>query len=380
MSLCLILLLSFPLQAFAYSYGDPTKEDIAETFNLILGKLSTASPDWEGAHEAYKVRRAEISSHFGESITVTLDQNFKMKQKDLLISNYRYVLYKNIERRLNYARKDINDYGKAKLLMGKAKGTFDVLKPYVQGKIASKVPAIDASLENALKALGNPGLFGVGEEPVMPEEFDKEAAFILNTLKPIFPYTPAKAEEKPKEKEPETSPEETETEATKETKTEVKEQPQEKKVEAPKTEEKTSEKAVASSQTSEEKKDVKSDAPPESKKEVKDTNEDKKIEEQGTSTTTVAEVKENEETTEETKEATESAEETTTEEQTEEKAEASETEKVVAEVTETASPDTEHSAMERTSKTNPMVTIIVIGTVLILGVGGLWFLRKQQII
>lgn len=141
--------LLFPNSAFAYSYGDPTKEDIAETFKTIQMKLNESPADWNGAREAYKVRRAEISSHFGESIAVTLDANFEMEQKDLLIQNYRYVLYLNLERRFSYAEKDIQDYSKAKTLLAKAKGTFDVLKPYVKGQIPDKIESLDSAFDQS---------------------------------------------------------------------------------------------------------------------------------------------------------------------------------------------------------------------------------------
>ncbi|WP_102346199.1 hypothetical protein [Bacillus sp. Marseille-P3661] len=199
----LLTLITFllPGTVQAYSYGDPTQEDVAETFKLINVKLSSSPPDWNAAYEAYKVRRAEISSHFGKSVAVTLDVNFEMKQKELVIQNYRHVLYLNLKRRFTYAEKDINDYGKVKILLGKAKGTFDVIKPYVQSKIPGEVSKLDEAFVAALDAIGNPGLFGMGEKTVQIEEFKKQTAYILTTLKPHFPYK----ESTVKQPEPETS-------------------------------------------------------------------------------------------------------------------------------------------------------------------------------
>jgi len=187
----LICVFAFPLSVFAYSYGDPNKEDLAETFSIITARLNTASPDWNGAVEAYKVRRPEISSHFGESVAVTLDVNFENKDKVSVIANYKALLVMNLERRFDYAQKDINDYAKVKLLLAKAKGTFDVLQPYVEQKIPKEITALQKAFDSALEAIGNPGLFGVGQKPIQPEELKKQTSYILETVRPLFPYKAA---------------------------------------------------------------------------------------------------------------------------------------------------------------------------------------------
>lgn len=178
-----------PSPAGAYSYGDPDKEDVAETYKLIEAEL--AENDWNAALAAYQVRRAEIESHFGKEVAMTLDANFRDKNKALVLQNYKYVLYLNLDRRFTYAEKDINDYAKAKLLLAKAKGTFDVLTPYVQSRMPDRVAEIRAHFDGALEALGNPGLFGIGKKPVDVEAYRQHTSAILTTLKPLFAYTPA---------------------------------------------------------------------------------------------------------------------------------------------------------------------------------------------
>ncbi len=163
--LCVLLLVTValyiaPSQALAYSYGDANTEDIAETFKLVEASLAGASPNWKSAEEAYKVRRPEIVSHFGESVAVTLDNNFKDKNAKLTTANFKAVLVMNLDRRFTYAIKGFDDYAQTKLLLAKAKATFDTLKPYV----GSKSDEINAAFDEALEALGNPGLFGVGQK------------------------------------------------------------------------------------------------------------------------------------------------------------------------------------------------------------------------
>src|SRR5688572_9569939 len=173
--LCVLLLVTValyiaPSQALAYSYGDANTEDIAETFKLVEASLAGASPNWKSAEEAYKVRRPEIVSHFGESVAATLDNNFKDKNAKLTTANFKAVLVMNLDRRFTYAIKGFDDYAQTKLLLAKAKATFDTLKPYV----SSRTDEINAAFDAALEALGNPGLFGVGQKAAEPDVFKEK--------------------------------------------------------------------------------------------------------------------------------------------------------------------------------------------------------------
>lgn len=187
--LCVLLLVTValhiaPSQAQAYSYGDANTEDIAETFKLVESSLAGASPNWKAAEEAYKVRRPEIVSHFGEAVGATLDNNFKNKDAKLTVANFKAVLVMNLDRRFTYAIKGFDDYAQTKLLLAKAKATFDTLKPYV----SSRTDEINAAFDAALEALGNPGLFGVGQKAAEPGVFKEKVNFIYGIVKPLFPY------------------------------------------------------------------------------------------------------------------------------------------------------------------------------------------------
>lgn len=181
--------LFLPSSVLAYSYGDANTEDVAETFKLVQTSIGNGGTDWNTADEAYKVRRAEIAAHFGEEVASTLDSNFQAKDSKAVITNFKAVLVMNLDRRFNYATQGIDDYAQAKLLLAKAKATFDTLKPY----IGSGSSDLEKAFDDALDSLGNPGLFGVGKKPVQPAVFKEKASFILGKVKPLFPYTAAKA-------------------------------------------------------------------------------------------------------------------------------------------------------------------------------------------
>lgn len=186
MSLLVVLISLFiaPAQIHAYSYGDSNEEDVAETFKLVIASLSEPTPNWKAAEEAYKVRRSELTSHFGEKVTVTLDHDFEAKDVPLTIANFKAVLVMNLERRFSNAKVVVKDYPNAKLLLAKAKATFDTLAPYISADVSESNKAFD----DALEALGNPGLFGVGKKDVQPDVFKQKVDSIYNFAKPLFVY------------------------------------------------------------------------------------------------------------------------------------------------------------------------------------------------
>ncbi|CAN7231363.1 hypothetical protein LJR153_000915 [Paenibacillus sp. LjRoot153] len=184
LTLVLAALFILPTSALAYSYGDANTEDVAETFKLVQASIGDGANDWGAAEGAYKERRAEIVAHFGEEVGATLDANFQAKDNKLVIANFKAVLVMNLDRRFTYAGQGIDDYAGAKLLLAKAKATYDTLEPY----IGSGKTEIDKSFDAALDALGNPGLFGVGKKPVQPAVFKEKVDFIFGKVKPLFPY------------------------------------------------------------------------------------------------------------------------------------------------------------------------------------------------
>ena len=181
----LAALIILPSSALAYSYGDANTEDVAETFKLVQASVGDGANDWGAAEGAYKERRAELVSHFGEGIAATLDANFQAKDSKAVIANFKAVLVMNLDRRFTYALKGLDDYAESKLLLAKAKATYDTLRALYGGGSSE----IDKAFDAALDALGNPGLFGVGKKPVQPEVFKEKVDFIYGKVKPLFPYT-----------------------------------------------------------------------------------------------------------------------------------------------------------------------------------------------
>ncbi|MBW5445930.1 hypothetical protein GE107_07640 [Cohnella sp. CFH 77786] len=184
----------FPASAGAYSYGNANTEAVAETFKLIVSKLNADSPDWTAAKAAYAETRSEIDSHFGKDVTKELDDAFAAQDKDRVLKDWKGVLVLNLDRRFTYAEQGFENYSDTKLLLAKARATYEALKPYLSGTPAEgKLTELDQAFDKALEALGNPGLLGVGKKDPNPEAFKQNIKLIYDTIAPLFPMAGAAA-------------------------------------------------------------------------------------------------------------------------------------------------------------------------------------------
>lgn len=178
-----------PSSTWAYSYGNANTEDIAEGYKNINAKLSADPADWSGAKAAYEERKSEMGQHFGEAVPKELDAAFAAKDKERVLTGMKGVLVLNIERRFLYAKEGFSDYNQTKLLLAKARATYEALKPALSGDLSDDdLKKLDQQFETALTALGNPGLFGAGKKEADPQLFEATLAEIDDKLHPLFPF------------------------------------------------------------------------------------------------------------------------------------------------------------------------------------------------
>ncbi|SFT25384.1 hypothetical protein [Paenibacillus sp. BC26] len=383
-TIMLVMVLFFslaPTGAWAYSYGDANTEDVAETFKLVVSSLSKSPADWDAALAAHKERREEIAAHFGNSVANTLDANFKSRKVNETIANYKAILIMNLDRRFENTLKDVSDYTNAKMLLAKARATFITLTPYAEAKLSSaKMNSLSADFDVALDAIGNPGLFGVGQKDADEKALKAAVNHIYSTLKPLFPYTAYKEPTKPaagsgtSTDKGTTAKPSTNTGGTDKGTTQKPDKPATKPSEPAKQTEQPADKPVA--------------AEPDALADTKapDAEATTEGDKPATDDATPAEEAPTEEAApavEETpavEEPAASADNAEAPEATDDAASTDNT--AVADEAAAAEPETidgtkEHAAMARTDKTNTGVTVGVIGGVLIVGAGAVWWARRK---
>ncbi|OZM57909.1 hypothetical protein CIB95_06015 [Lottiidibacillus patelloidae] len=181
----IILILTSHSQAYAYSYGDPGEEPFAKAY--INLKMHLENDKWDEVKVIINTYEKDFDLYFSAT-KPSIEKAIETKNKQLLLESYQAAMRLSLERRLFFATEDFEDYGRAKLLLAKARGTFDILRPEVAKKEDEQfISDIYNAFDIALESLGNPGLFGVGSKESDINEFQQQTQYIVKQLKPLFP-------------------------------------------------------------------------------------------------------------------------------------------------------------------------------------------------
>ncbi|KGX93435.1 hypothetical protein N781_10305 [Pontibacillus halophilus JSM 076056 = DSM 19796] len=179
-----ILTLSLPSKGSAYSYGDPGEEKIAEAYKEL--EQYVKNDEWSKAEQLMESNREDFELYFTQTLPL-VDEGLEERDEEKLLGAYRTALRLNIDRRLHFAKDNFDDYSQAKLLLAKARGTFNVLEPYVlEQSDQQTVDQVYTDFDEALASLGNPGLFGVGNEESDQDTFNEKVTSINDTLSNYF--------------------------------------------------------------------------------------------------------------------------------------------------------------------------------------------------
>ncbi len=188
LALCVLLIsvtgLSKPVNG--YSYGDPNEEFVAEAYKDMFTKLNESPPDYASTLAIFETVKEELDMHMGSEPAEAVLTHIENEDKEAVISNMEKILVLNIARRLENIDKNFEEYDTSKKLLAKAFATYKALSPVVEEKSAEDHQKINAHFESALVALGNPGLFGVGEKESNYNQFVKDKEEILTILKNVF--------------------------------------------------------------------------------------------------------------------------------------------------------------------------------------------------
>jgi hypothetical protein len=175
-------------EAWAYSYGKPDEEPVAEAYKRAAAALAKQPPDFAVAKKELGNVRKEMEQHaeIGPDLAAAISENLEKGRADEALFYWRQALVRNIERRLNNVEKDFDNYSANKVLLAKANSTFEILALNLEQKDPALVKKLRAEFQNALTALGNPGLFGVGKKDPDPALFKKASQTIRQELENVY--------------------------------------------------------------------------------------------------------------------------------------------------------------------------------------------------
>ncbi|MBB5354751.1 F0F1-type ATP synthase gamma subunit [Anoxybacillus mongoliensis] len=184
---CLSLILIFtsaPMSSFAYSYGDPNEEAVAEAYKEMVAKVQEKK--FDEVKVIYETVQKEIDMHMGPEPSTIILEAIENKDADTIVSAMQKVLVLNVARRLENVEKNFDHYDTSKRLLAKAFATYKALSPIVQQKDAELDKKLKQQFDVALQSLGNPGLFGVGKKESNIDQFKESKKTILQALQDQF--------------------------------------------------------------------------------------------------------------------------------------------------------------------------------------------------
>ncbi|WP_445486775.1 hypothetical protein [Niallia sp. 03133] len=176
----------FSIKANAYSYGDPNKEELAESYKEMVIELDKNPPDFNTARKHYETVKKEVDMHMGPDPSKIILQNIEDKDKEQTIKNMDVLLVLNIARRLENVEKNFKEFDTSKRLLAKGFATYEALSPKIEAKNADRDKKLKAEFDKALDSLGNPGLFGVGQKKADLDAFKASKETILSNLQSEF--------------------------------------------------------------------------------------------------------------------------------------------------------------------------------------------------
>ncbi|MGF1696193.1 hypothetical protein L4C54_11030 [Vibrio lamellibrachiae] len=167
--------------AHAYSYAAAGKEPVIDGREAILVALSNedyvaVKAAIDGLSEEFAYLKADHDVDLLTPMLSAIGQQQASEVEHLMDK----MMYEEIVRRLEGAQNNLADYQVAKVLVVKSKLFLDLLAPKLEQEsrqIASQ------SIQGVLAAIGNPGVFGVGQAPADPQTFKEQRSALMSALR-----------------------------------------------------------------------------------------------------------------------------------------------------------------------------------------------------
>lgn len=176
----LLAIALIPSGAWAYSYSAAGKEPLIDSREAILAAVN--SGDWAKAGSTLTTVKTELdylTQHHDAGLSTALSDAVAAKDAKAISAGLRRAFAAEIERRLDGARQNLNDYQTAKVLVVKSKRFLDAMAGDLSPESRA---AAEAGMSQTIAAIGNPGVFGAGRRPADPVAFEAARKATLAAL------------------------------------------------------------------------------------------------------------------------------------------------------------------------------------------------------
>ena len=182
----LLLCLSFlggvlgTTQAWAYSYAAAGKEPLIEGRQALLtalqaGAKAKAQQALDGMQKELGYLQHDYHVDYAKLLQQAVDKGDADQAQTLLDRAFAA----EIHRRLVGATQHFDDYQVAKVLVFKANRFLELIEPRLS---AANRQQAETAIRACVKAIGNPGVFGVGRQPADPKAYDRAMKALLQSL------------------------------------------------------------------------------------------------------------------------------------------------------------------------------------------------------
>jgi len=168
---------------YAYSYAAAGKEPTIDSREKIL-KLVNAN-DFNGANKEYTKAKKNydyLSGIHNKKLSSSLDNALKNENIKNINKWLNVSIAAEVNRRLDGGLNNIKVYNVSKVMLAKANKFFKLLEPSLS---KDQRKNLTDAIKNCIKAIGNPGLFGVGAKPANKDVFIKNQKLALEILKSL---------------------------------------------------------------------------------------------------------------------------------------------------------------------------------------------------
>ncbi|MGF1725325.1 hypothetical protein [Photobacterium nomapromontoriensis] len=166
--------------SYAYSYAAAGKEPVIDGREAIFAALS--QQDFVAVQQAVDGLTNEFTylqkEHHIDLIT-PMQAAVAAKDAQKVEAVMDRAVVEEIIRRLEGAGKNLADYQVAKVLVVKSKLFLDLIAPKLDDQDRQQA---DSAIQGALKAIGNPGVFGVGQAPADPDVFTQQSQLLIDAI------------------------------------------------------------------------------------------------------------------------------------------------------------------------------------------------------
>jgi hypothetical protein len=167
----------------AYSYASAGKEPTIDSKEAILKAINI--DDFKAANSLfvkYEKNYKYLNDDFNKQLFDGLKTSIEKKNKELIVKWLNISIATEIQRRLDGGLKNIKEFNIAKVMLAKADKFYKLLSVSLE---KNKNKKLKTAIKNCMKAIGNPGLFGVGAKPANIEEYKTNKQIAVKILKSL---------------------------------------------------------------------------------------------------------------------------------------------------------------------------------------------------